>query len=398
MPERGNAFRPVPSNTPNRGRRGRRRRARLPKSQRRADQKRFLRAYYVNVDAEDMAARDPPALASAALAHPEICAPGAAAAPWSACSNPSVLEQGYASPHTVIEVVNDDMPFLVDNDRARPRAPFAHHAFPGAPDLRRRARRAGVLRSIEERAAAAEQRLRLESFQHIEIDRTVDPEVLNALRSDIEHSMPRCARGASRLGQDARGGAADLRRSRFFELALRSTRCERGAIAALLDGGPALHFSRVQGVSPAHPAEGWMRSIRWRRPASGSCVPATNAPPSATRTLASDIRRQSRSRDPSARHQGEPAILGASGRLSRLRRREAFRRRGPAHRGAALSGTVDPRRPTTRRRGRFRWCATRWPKWCSILRSLPTATMARRYSTSWNRSLGMSCSRQACRI
>ena len=43
--------------------------ARLPKSQRRADHKRFLEAYYANVDAEDMAARDPPVLAGAALAH-----------------------------------------------------------------------------------------------------------------------------------------------------------------------------------------------------------------------------------------------------------------------------------------------------------------------------------------
>ena len=44
---------------------------------------------------------------------------------------------------------------------------------------------------------------------------------------------------------------------------------------------------------------------------------------------------------PGARHQGEPAILRPSRRLSRLRRRQALRRRGPADRRAALSGPVD---------------------------------------------------------
>ena len=59
----------------NRGGRDRAAAARLPKSRRGADHKRFLEAYYANVDAEDMAARDPAALAGAALSHLGVRAP-----------------------------------------------------------------------------------------------------------------------------------------------------------------------------------------------------------------------------------------------------------------------------------------------------------------------------------
>src|ERR1700733_1374402 len=162
--------------------------ARLPKSQRRADHKRFLEAYYANVDAEDMAARDPPALAGAALSHLRFAHRRRGRA-LVRVFNPTVREHGYTSPHTVIEMVNDDMPFLVDTiglalaHRSLTMHFLAHPIFAVARDG------AGVLRGIEERAAAAERRQRLESFQHVEIDRTVDPAVLHSLCSDIEHSM-----------------------------------------------------------------------------------------------------------------------------------------------------------------------------------------------------------------
>src|ERR1700677_437027 len=162
--------------------------ARLPKSRRGPDYKHFLETYYGNVDAEDISARDPAALAGAALSHLEFARKRRGRA-LVRVFNPTLREHGYTSPHTVIEMVNDDMPFLVDTiglalaHRSLTMHFLAHPIFAVARDG------AGVLRSIEERAAAAERRQRLESFQHVEIDRTVDPAVLHSLCSDIEHSM-----------------------------------------------------------------------------------------------------------------------------------------------------------------------------------------------------------------
>src|SRR5271156_908863 len=162
--------------------------ARQRNSGRGMDSKRFLEAYYANVDANDMAARDPAMLAGAALSHLRFAHRRRGRA-LVRVFNPTVPEHGYTSPHTVIEMVNDDMPFLVDTiglalaHRSLTMHFLAHPIFAVARDG------AGVLRSIEQRAAAAERRQRLESFQHVEIDRTVDPAVLHSLCSDIEHSM-----------------------------------------------------------------------------------------------------------------------------------------------------------------------------------------------------------------
>ncbi|HUY83774.1 MAG TPA: hypothetical protein VMU86_04300, partial [Steroidobacteraceae bacterium] len=75
----------------------------------------YLRAYFENVDAEDLVARDPRELAATALAHLKF----ARIRPRGRCTvrvfNPTVRECGYSSPHTVVEMVGEDMPFLVDS-------------------------------------------------------------------------------------------------------------------------------------------------------------------------------------------------------------------------------------------------------------------------------------------
>src|SRR5580700_7935370 len=88
--------------------------ARPPKTLRNVDWPRFLHAYYANVDAEDLAARDPAELAGMALSH-LLFARQRRRSALVRVFNPTLREYGYASPHTVIEMVNDDMPFLVDS-------------------------------------------------------------------------------------------------------------------------------------------------------------------------------------------------------------------------------------------------------------------------------------------
>ncbi|MBV9047262.1 MAG: NAD-glutamate dehydrogenase, partial [Solirubrobacterales bacterium] len=75
----------------------------------------FVRQYYQWVPAEDLAGRSPLDLYGAAVAHWNLAqrrAPGEAKV---RVYNPDLEQHGWQSPHTVVEVVSDDMPFVVDS-------------------------------------------------------------------------------------------------------------------------------------------------------------------------------------------------------------------------------------------------------------------------------------------
>jgi glutamate dehydrogenase len=75
----------------------------------------FTTRYFQDVEAEDLAERQPADLYGAALSHWNFARrrdPGAARV---RVFNPSLEEHGWQSTHTIIEIVNDDMPFLVDS-------------------------------------------------------------------------------------------------------------------------------------------------------------------------------------------------------------------------------------------------------------------------------------------
>src|SRR3984957_1442993 len=128
--------------------------ARQRKSARGMDTKRFLEAYYANVDANDMAARAPAMLAGAALSHLNFAQRRRGRA-LVRVFNPTLKEHGYTSPHTVIEMVNDDMPFLVDSislaltQRSLTLHFLTHPIFAVARDG------AGTLLSLRERGEAS---------------------------------------------------------------------------------------------------------------------------------------------------------------------------------------------------------------------------------------------------
>jgi glutamate dehydrogenase len=166
-----------------------------PKSMRDLDWPRFLRAYFANVDAEDLAGRDPAELAGTALSHLMFARQRGRTA-LVRVFNPTLREHGFTSPHTVIEMVNDDMPFLVDSinlaltQRALTLHFLTHPVFTVSRD------RAGTLLSLRERGETSKdgdqvkgKKPRLESFQHVEVDRIVDPAALDSLAAQIERSM-----------------------------------------------------------------------------------------------------------------------------------------------------------------------------------------------------------------
>jgi glutamate dehydrogenase len=271
--------------------------AKLRRRMRHIDLAEYLEAYYGNVDGADLAACNPKELAAAAIAHLDFSQRRRRGHASVRVINPTVLEQGYFSPHTIIEMVNDDMPFLVDSiglalERRGLTVHFlAHPVFAVARD------RAGALRDLQPRSrAAGNPALRLESFQHIEVDRIVDAAELSALTGEIARNLDdvrvACAdwsqmRGAAQLA------AADvnLRGPRFDADDVEETR-------ALLQWMAERHFTflgyreyRLRGSAPR-------RSLA-PVPASGCGIlrDGRPRPPQMRRTLSSDLQRQIRARE-----------------------------------------------------------------------------------------------------
>src|SRR3990170_418095 len=99
--------------------------------------------------------------------------------------NPHFEEHGWQSTHTVVEMVNDDMPFLVDSTRTEiNRQGYAIHLMIH-PVIK--VRRDDEGRLLEVLAPDAEDEDAVsESVIHVEVDRQTEPEVLEGLKRCIE--------------------------------------------------------------------------------------------------------------------------------------------------------------------------------------------------------------------
>ena len=76
----------------------------------------FVTAYYENADPEEIILRGPAALFALANAHWRLLETTTATAlPRVRVFNPSLEEDGFISDHSVIQIVQEDMPFLVDS-------------------------------------------------------------------------------------------------------------------------------------------------------------------------------------------------------------------------------------------------------------------------------------------
>ena len=75
----------------------------------------FVRQYYQWVPAEDLADRNPLDLYGAAVAHWNLAQQRAPGESKVRVYNPDFEQHGWQSPHTLIEIVTDDMPFIVDS-------------------------------------------------------------------------------------------------------------------------------------------------------------------------------------------------------------------------------------------------------------------------------------------
>jgi glutamate dehydrogenase len=147
----------------------------------------FVREYYRQLDPDDLAARSPEDLAGAALSHWELGRVRTAGSAKVRVFSPSAAEHGWAVRHTVIEVVNDDMPFLVDsatmeaNRQGLTQHMRVHPVYAVERDGEGRLIR---LWPRSEKPDAA-----LESWMHIEVDRLVEAEARARLAEGIERTL-----------------------------------------------------------------------------------------------------------------------------------------------------------------------------------------------------------------
>ncbi len=110
--------------------------------------------------------------------------------------NPRLDEHGWECPHTVIEIVGDDMPFLVDSiamEIARQGSALHLIIHPVMGVVRDDEGRFVRLAEQDDVQAAAGDEgpggARLESIMHLEVDRRSDPADLAALQQGIEHVL-----------------------------------------------------------------------------------------------------------------------------------------------------------------------------------------------------------------
>jgi glutamate dehydrogenase len=172
---------------------------------------RLARCFYHGVSELDLVQRAPEDLAGAALAQLELGRTRTRGQYRVRVFNPEPGRDGFASPHTVIMVVTDDMPFLVDSlgmvctQRGLAVHLLAHPVLSVVRDGR------GILKSVH--LDDPPQDAAPESWQMIEIDREPDPARLAAIEASIRSSLGdvRAATGDwRRMRTKAREAAATL--------------------------------------------------------------------------------------------------------------------------------------------------------------------------------------------
>ncbi|MDB5898404.1 MAG: NAD-glutamate dehydrogenase, partial [Ramlibacter sp.] len=147
----------------------------------------FAREYFRQVDLEDLEERSPEDLLGLLLSHCQLGATRAAGTTRVRVFSPTPADDGWGSRHTLVQVVNDDMPFLVDSlslEIARQGLTLhflVHPIFAVQRDAK------GQLKSIAPAGEAPQQPR--ESWMTLEVDRIVDAQQRAALCTGIERVL-----------------------------------------------------------------------------------------------------------------------------------------------------------------------------------------------------------------
>jgi glutamate dehydrogenase len=145
----------------------------------------FVRQYYHWVPAKDLADRDQPDLCGAVVAHWRTARRRARGEAKVNVYNPERERDGWTSPYTVVEIVSDDMPFIVDSVTMELGRQGANIELIVHPVMRVVRDTEGELTQVLEPGGVAFGFF-TESVIHAEVAYTADPERLSVLRAGVE--------------------------------------------------------------------------------------------------------------------------------------------------------------------------------------------------------------------
>ena len=184
----------------------------------------FVQRYYRGVGEDDLRLREPAEFAASAAAHLEFAQLRPAGEPLVRVYNPEPSHDGWASPCTIVEVVTDDMPFLVDSlamvldDAGLAIQVMVHPVLQVVRD--------GRGRLVELREAAGDGAVS-ESWQHVAVTRIVDEARIEALRRRILGTLedvrlavmdwPRMRDRARELAREIAAGVPGVRKQEEVE-------------------------------------------------------------------------------------------------------------------------------------------------------------------------------------
>ena len=146
----------------------------------------FIRHYYADVDVEDLRAATRENLAGAALAHLELGMTRRRGRHRLRIYNPEPARDGWESSHTIVEMVNDNMPFLVDSLGMAVARTGANVHLTVHPLVRVERDANGLLTGVRPRSADEG---RVESFVRLEIDRETCERRMAALKRALEETL-----------------------------------------------------------------------------------------------------------------------------------------------------------------------------------------------------------------
>ena len=148
----------------------------------------FLGRYYTGTSPDDLAERKADDLYGAAMAHLNLARRRAPGRPKIRVYNPRIEQHGWQSTHTIVEIVTDDMPFLVDSVRmVLNRRGYTSHlvVHPVMRFHREEDGRIDALLPVED---AGEGSI-VEAVIHIEADRQTEQEVLDAIEAEVRSAL-----------------------------------------------------------------------------------------------------------------------------------------------------------------------------------------------------------------
>ncbi|MFI8183099.1 NAD-glutamate dehydrogenase [Actinacidiphila glaucinigra] len=153
----------------------------------------FLQRYYLHSAPEDLLDRDPVDVFGAAVSHHRLAEVRPQGTANVRVHTPSVEENGWTCSHTVVEVVTDDMPFLVDSvTNELSRQDRAIHVVVHPQMLVRRdvtGKLLEVLDAAPGDASGVPHDVLVESWIHVEIDRETDREDLKQITTDLRRVL-----------------------------------------------------------------------------------------------------------------------------------------------------------------------------------------------------------------